>query len=90
MGPVGLYEMSGEDKMVWVSVPHHFDNPCHVKNLSKALIGDPCLQSVCCITFDQAVLKIEFFYLDETIQKGFWFSLGALHHALQPCSQVNG
>lgn len=45
--------------------------------------------------FDQAVLKIKCFYLDETIQKRFCFSWRgeclrrALHHRPQPLSQVN-
>lgn len=54
------------------------------------------MQPVCGIAFDQADLKIECFYLDETLQQRFWYHQrlclsGALHHThIQPLSQDNG
>lgn len=64
---------------------HIILTPYFGKSYKLALIADLRLQPVCRIAFDQAVLKIDCFYLDETIQKRFWFSLqdrliGALHH----------
>lgn len=56
------------EKIKWFRYQFYIILTClFCTSVSKALTGDSHLQSVCCIAFDQAVFKIERFYLDETM-----------------------
>lgn len=91
----GLYKMSGEDKMIQVSVPQPFWHLCSVKVYLKHLLltrtrgecGAPLLREL-------SVRLSASIWMKQS-RRGFGFArgiclIGALHHPLQPLSQVNG
>lgn len=91
----GLYKMSGEDKMIRVSVPQPLWHLCSVKVYLKHLLVT-CTRSECAAPhLTELSVRLSASIWMKQSRRGFGFVRGiclrgALHHPLQPLSQVNG
>lgn len=91
----GLYKMSGEDKMIQVSVPQPFWHLCSVKVYLEHLLVTRTRGECGAPLLSELSVRLSASIWMKQSRRGFGFArgiclIGALHHPLQPLSQVNG